>query len=59
VDVALPDAVDRLASLARHRDHDFFCLNDVNTPEAEQEGVADRLHTFLESYFPFPSRYER
>ncbi|WP_234364912.1 hypothetical protein [Streptomyces sp. RTd22] len=34
-------------------------MNDVNTPEAEQDRVTAELHTFLENYFPFPSRYER
>ena len=59
IDVAQPDASESLAELARTRRYDFFCLNDVNTPEADQERVAAELHAFLESYFPFPSRYER
>ncbi|MGW2331115.1 stealth family protein [Streptomyces sp. NPDC001700] len=59
IDVARPDVTDALAELARSRGHDFFCLNDVNTPEHDREHVAAALHAFLEHYFPFPSRYER
>ncbi|MFI9604336.1 stealth family protein [Streptomyces sp. NPDC052043] len=59
VDVAGPDAAEKLEELARTRRFDFFCLNDVNTPEDRHEEVARTLHAFLESYFPFPSRYER
>jgi hypothetical protein len=59
VDVAQPDAAEALAELAATRRYDFFCLNDVNTPVEQQERVAGTLGAFLESYFPFPSRYER
>ncbi|RVU28988.1 sugar phosphotransferase [Streptomyces antnestii] len=58
IDVAHPDASAGLAELARTRRYDFFCLNDVNTPESEQERITTELRTFLESYFPFPSRFE-
>ncbi|GAA1279246.1 stealth conserved region 3 domain-containing protein [Streptomyces aureus] len=58
IDVAQPEASASLDELARSHGHDFFCLNDVNTPEAEQERIASEIHTFLESYFPFPSRFE-
>ncbi|WP_030548153.1 stealth family protein [Streptomyces albus] len=59
VDVARPDAEERLAELLSTRCFDFFCLNDVDTPAGEQERIAARLHAFLEEYFPFPSRFER
>ncbi|MCC5031952.1 hypothetical protein DMH02_001400 [Streptomyces sp. WAC 00631] len=59
VDVARADAEERLTELLSTRRFDFFCLNDVDTPAAEQERVAARLHAFLEEYFPFPSRFER
>jgi hypothetical protein len=59
VDVAREDAAERLAELLETRGFDFFCLNDVNTPPEQQEAVASALHTFLETYFPFPSRFER
>ncbi|WP_369801128.1 hypothetical protein [Nocardiopsis sp. SBT366] len=38
---------------------DFFCLNDVDTPDEAQEAVALMVHGFLEPRFPFPSRYEK
>lgn len=59
IEVARPDAAEAMAELARSRSHDFFCLNDVNTPDDQQERVASDLHRFLEAYFPFPSRFER
>ncbi|OIJ63554.1 stealth family protein [Streptomyces mangrovisoli] len=59
IDVARPEAADRMAELSASRGFDFFCLNDVNTPAEQQEKVAAELHAFLEAYFPFPSRYER
>lgn len=59
IDVAGADAADRMAELLATRGFDFFCLNDVNTPADQQDHIAGRLQAFLESYFPFPSRYER
>lgn len=58
IDVGRPDAAGAMAELAHSRSHDFFCLNDVNTPADQQDRVAAELHAFLESYFPFPSRFE-
>lgn len=59
VDVARGDADERLAELLTNRRFDFFCLNDVNTPSEQQEEIHQKIHAFLESYFPFPSRFER
>ncbi|MER6452461.1 stealth family protein [Streptomyces sp900105245] len=59
IDVARPDAADRMADLLATRRFDFFCLNDVNTPAEQRDQLAGELQAFLESYFPFPSRYER
>ncbi|MFG2312386.1 stealth family protein [Streptomyces sp. NPDC048566] len=58
IDVAKPEAPERMADLLATRRFDFFCLNDVNTPEDRQRQVSERLEAFLESYFPFPSRFE-
>jgi hypothetical protein len=58
VDVALPDAQEKMTALARERSFDFFCLNDVNTPADQQRRIAEEVHSFLEAYFPFPSRWE-
>ncbi|MEW1850391.1 stealth family protein [Streptomyces albidoflavus] len=59
IDVARPDAGERLEELVANRRFDFFCLNDVNSPADEQDAINRKIHTFLETYFPFPSRYER
>ncbi|WP_151771629.1 stealth family protein [Streptomyces abyssomicinicus] len=59
VDVAREDASARLTELLETRGFDFFCLNDVSTPPELQETVAASLHGFLETYFPFPGRFER
>ncbi|MCM2578662.1 stealth conserved region 3 domain-containing protein [Streptomyces meridianus] len=59
IDVARPEAPEQMAELLATRRFDFFCLNDVNTPAEQQERIAAELHTFLESYFPFASRWER
>ncbi|RKN40051.1 stealth family protein [Streptomyces hoynatensis] len=59
IDIGRPESAGALAELAATRRWDFFCLNDVQTPEEEKENAAARLHAFLESYFPLPSRFER
>ncbi|MFD6152762.1 stealth family protein [Streptomyces sp. NPDC060243] len=58
VDVAAPTAEERMEGLLTHRDFDFFCLNDVDTPPERAEEIALRVRDFLETYFPFPSRWE-
>ncbi len=58
VNFGLPDAAERLEAL-QSAEVDFFCLNDVDTPDEAQEAVALMVHGFLEPRFPFPSRYEK
>jgi stealth protein CR2/Stealth-like protein len=56
-DIAERRAPVKLARLARTRDADMFCLNDVGDSPATTR--AERLaHEFLAAYFPLPSRYE-
>ncbi|MDK1475213.1 stealth family protein [Streptomyces sp. 549] len=59
VDIGREDAPERLEELERTRRFDFFCLNDVDVPDAERAQVGARMHEFLERYFPYPSRFER
>ncbi|MGV9427238.1 stealth family protein [Streptomyces sp. NPDC003656] len=59
IDVALPEAPERMAQLLQGRTYDFFCVNDVNTPAERQEEVGRLVSGFLEAYFPFPSRWEK
>ncbi|MGW0602904.1 stealth family protein [Streptomyces sp. NPDC002640] len=59
VDVARDNAPDRLAELLETRRFDVFCLNDVHSPAEQHQAIHERMHGFLEQYFPFPSRFER
>ncbi|WP_017590120.1 stealth family protein [Nocardiopsis ganjiahuensis] len=59
VNIGAPDATERLAAVEESEEVDFLCLNDVDTPPERQEEVTAMIHTFLESRFPFPSRYEK
>ncbi|MDA2811650.1 stealth family protein [Nocardiopsis sp. RSe5-2] len=59
VDVGADDARDRLEELRTRRGHDFFCLNDVDTPPERREEVDTMVRGFLEEYFPFPSPWEK
>ena len=59
VNISRPDAEERLADLQRTRRFDFFCLNDVDVPPDERDAVAQRMHSFLAEYFPFPSSFEK
>lgn len=59
VDVATDDARERLEELRTRRSHDFFCLNDVDTPPERKEEVDTMVGGFLEEYFPFPSPWEK
>ena len=59
IDIGRPESTQALEEPAATRRWDFFCLNDVQTPGEEKERAAARLHAFLGSYFPLPSRFER
>lgn len=59
VDVAEPDAAERLDALAEGRDTEFICVNDVDTPPEREAEVDATVRGFLDRYFPFPSPYER
>ncbi|RKS07573.1 Stealth-like protein [Nocardiopsis sp. Huas11] len=59
VDIGLPGLQEKLDLLDSSDEVDFFCLNDLDTAPEDQEAVADAMRTFLESRFPYPSRYEK
>jgi len=49
----------QLAGVLRTRRYKTFCINDVGvTPDREAE-VDRQVSSFLEAYFPVPSRFER
>ncbi|WP_199563584.1 stealth family protein [Streptomyces sp. AC1-42T] len=57
IDLAADQARRRLDNLLAHRNFDTFCLNDTvehPDPEAQERMV----RSFLDRYFPVPSRYE-
>lgn len=58
IDIAKPGLQAALAELGHGTRHDFFCLNDVNTPKSDQARITTELQAFLDSRFPFPSRWE-
>ncbi|WP_156723009.1 stealth family protein [Streptomyces apocyni] len=53
------DMEQRLAELLRTRRFDFFCLNDVDLPAEDRQRVDEQAQEFMESYFPYPSSFER
>ncbi|RRR97690.1 stealth conserved region 3 domain-containing protein, partial [Glycomyces terrestris] len=59
VDIGHRDAGRLLEGLARTRDAEYFCLNDVDTPPEREEEISAMVRRFLDRYFPFPSPYER
>ncbi|MCX3062574.1 stealth family protein [Streptomyces beihaiensis] len=58
VDLAAPLAQRRLNSILAHRNYDTFCLNDT-VGGADPDAQTRMLETFLSTYFPVPSPYER
>lgn len=59
LDLAAPNTGRHLNRLLAQRDYHTFCINDtVDDPDTTEARTA-MLRTFLESYFPVPSPYER
>ncbi|MEU8586872.1 stealth family protein [Streptomyces sp. NPDC048664] len=59
IDVSLPNAANRMDRLLLHRDRKVFCLNDTLSTEADFDRCDRVLRTFLDDYFPVPSRFEK
>lgn len=57
-DIAERRAPIKLTRLARHRDADMFCLNDVGDPTRAAHDPERLLAEFLRGYFPLPSSFE-
>jgi hypothetical protein len=62
-DIAERRAPIKLHRLARDRDVDMFCLNDVGdhdgAPERRTHDPERLVRDFLAGYFPLPSSFER
>ncbi|MFE0509104.1 stealth family protein [Streptomyces sp. NPDC058964] len=59
LDVSLPNAANRLDQLLLSRDKKVFCLNDTCSTEADFDRCNRLLRSFLDDYFPVPSRFEK
>ncbi|MBO2448473.1 stealth family protein [Actinomadura barringtoniae] len=58
INLASPDASDRLRAVLAEREYDVFCVNDTES-DAESQAVHKELtDRFLPAYFPVPSPYE-
>jgi hypothetical protein len=57
-DIAERRAPVKLTRLARARDADMFCLNDVGDGSGSGHDAERLARDFLAGYFPLPSRYE-
>lgn len=58
-DIARRDTPGRLNALLRRRDVDVFCLNDHDSSSVSAEEQIRIVTSFLESYFPLASSFER
>ncbi|MBL1291558.1 stealth family protein [Streptomyces sp. For3] len=59
LDLAAPNTGRHLNRLLARRDYHTFCINDtVDDPDTAEARTA-MLRTFLDTYFPVPSPYER
>ncbi len=59
IDVSLPNSANRLDQLLLKRDKKVFCLNDTCSTEADYDRCNRLLRSFLDVYFPVPSRFEK
>ncbi|KPC82810.1 sugar phosphotransferase [Streptomyces sp. NRRL S-4] len=59
LDLAKPEISRRLGILLARRDRQAFCINDTVSDTFEVNRQTLMLNTFLESYFPVPSPFER
>ncbi|MFF7755780.1 stealth family protein [Streptomyces sp. NPDC007971] len=59
IDVSLPNSANRLDQLLLKRDKKVFCLNDTCSTESDYDRCNRLLKSFLDVYFPVPSRFEK
>jgi UDP-glucose 4-epimerase len=58
VETTLASSLRQMTALLRHRNQDFFCLNDGSAPEISVETRMAAVLEFLNSYFPIPAPWE-
>lgn len=54
-----PQIAAQLASVLRTRKYKTFCINDVGVTDDREDEVNRQVGSFLDAYFPLPSRFER
>ncbi|WP_040842108.1 stealth family protein [Nocardia brevicatena] len=59
VDTTSHTGLAMMDELARHRDVDFFCLNDGSFPEVAEAERVQVISDFLAEYYPEPAPWER
>ena len=61
INVSVPESKALLTELVKSRGIITFCLNETSTLEGdiERADVDLRIGSFLEAYFPYPSRWEK
>ncbi|WP_100444623.1 stealth family protein [Glycomyces xiaoerkulensis] len=59
LELGRPDLAERLAELLEGRDRETFCINDAGLTADLARERSTMLRSFLESYFPVPSPFER
>ena len=59
VETTLADAAVEMDGILKHRDYDFFCLNDGSKPEVSVAKRTRNVRSFLERYFSIPAVWEK
>ncbi|WP_161606237.1 stealth family protein [Microlunatus speluncae] len=54
-----PQIAAQLANVLRTRKYKTFCINDVGVTDDREDEVNRQVGSFLDAYFPLPSRFER
>ncbi|MGL4339091.1 MAG: stealth family protein, partial [Rhodoglobus sp.] len=59
VETTLAQAAGEMAKILKHRNYDFFCLNDGSKPEISVAKRTKNVRQFLERYFSIPAIWEK
>ena len=59
VETTLANAAEEMDGILKHRDYDFFCLNDGSRPEISVVKRTRNVRVFLERYFSIPAVWEK
>ncbi|MQY09323.1 stealth family protein [Actinomadura macrotermitis] len=58
IDLARPDAADRMRAALAERSYDCFCVNDTEAGAESESSLLEMTERFLQAYFPVPGPYE-